>query len=187
MKILQGVEDIVRESCLNSSFYSATSWTHSKNVAEISRKLAAKNKGDQLIAYAAGLLHDIGSVRYGRENHHWTGARDAVVVLRGLGFTPSFIAKVCHCIYVHRSSVRIEYKSQEAKWVAAADAIDHFVMVDEMIAVTKRDMHLSESKAKIYLLKKFKRDWQKIPDSIKPLVQRDYKAAMLRIQKPRLF
>jgi putative nucleotidyltransferase with HDIG domain len=187
VKILQGVEDVVRESCLNSSFYSATSWTHSKNVAEISRKLALKNRGDQLVAQTAGLLHDIGSVRYGREDHHWTGARDAVVILKSFGFTPVFIAKVAHCIYTHRSSVRIKCKSAEALWVMAADAMDHFIRADEMIAVTKRDLSLSEPEARTYLLEKFARDWEKIPEEIKPLVLRDYRQALAAIQKPRLF
>ena len=187
MKVFQEVERIMKEACLSSSFYSATAWVHSQSVAEISKKLAAKNKGDQLVAYAAGLLHDLGSVRYGREKHHWTGARDAVIVLKSLGFSPSFMAKVAHCIYAHRGSVNCRRKSREAIWVAAADAIDHFDRVDELIAVTQRDLSLSEPDARIFLLEKFERDWEKIPDSTKPLVKKDYQKALLAIRKPRLF
>lgn len=187
MEIFSRVEGVVRDACLNSTFYSTSSWTHCRRVAEISRELAAKNKGDQLVAYAAGLLHDLGSVRYGRENHHWTGAKDSASLLKSLGFSPSFVAKVAHCVYVHRGSVKCRRKSREAIWVAAADAIDHFDKVDELIAVTQRDLSLAEPEARVFLAEKFERDWKKIPEEAKPLVKKRYRQALLAIRKPRLF
>jgi len=187
MQIFSEVERIVKQACVTSAFYPESSWVHSQNVAKIARSLAAKNKGNQLVAYAAGLLHDLGSVRYGRENHHWTGARDAAVILKSLGFAPSFVAKVTHCVYAHRGSVNVKRKTRESVWVAAADAIDHFVRIDELISVTKNDLLLEEADARIFLLEKFKRDWEKIPDEARPLVRKDYEKALSSLRKPRLF
>ena len=75
----RAIEEAVKKACFASPFYSETSWIHSHNTAKMARRFARTDGGNPEIAYLGGLLHDLGSIRYGRENHHWTGARDAVV------------------------------------------------------------------------------------------------------------
>lgn len=181
---IREIEKIIERDCQNSSFYDKNSWTHCLQTAEIARSLAMRNGGSSEIAYLGGLLHDLGSVRYGRDNHHLTGARDAVSVLKGFGFSPLFIAKVAHCVYAHRSSTKIKPKTVEATCVAAADAINHFERVEELLEVACGILGKNGEEAREWLMDKFKKDWEKIAPGIKPLVEADYKEACLKLQGP---
>ena len=183
--IVRKIESTVKRSCQNSSFYNETSWSHCLEVAQIARSLASKNGGNPEIAYLGGLLHDFGSVKYGRNNHHWTGARDAAFLLKSFGFAPSFIAKIIHCIYAHRSSLEIKKKTVEAACVAAADAIDHFEKTEELLSIARDNLNKSnEREAKDWVLEKFRKDWEKIPREIRPLVEENYREACRKLQWP---
>lgn len=178
------IEKIIERDCQNSSFYDKSSWVHCLRTAKIARSLAMRNGGSSEIAYLGGLLHDLGSVRYGRENHHLTGARDAVSILKGFDFLPFLIAKVAHCVYAHRGSQKIKPKTVEAICVAAADAINHFEMVEELLEAACGILGKNSEEAREWLTDKFKKDWEKIAPEIKPLVEANYKEACLKLQGP---
>lgn len=61
--------------------------------------LAEKLGADVEVVELAAWLHDIGSIIYGRENHHITGSKIAENKLRELGYPEDKIKEVVHCIF----------------------------------------------------------------------------------------
>ena len=59
---------------------------HIKVTVNIAKKLARKYKADIEVVEIAGWLHDIGSFRHGRKNHHITGVKIAENKLRQLKY-----------------------------------------------------------------------------------------------------
>lgn len=92
-------------------------------VRRISLSLGRKLKGNIEILEAASLLHDIGRIKYGDENHEIKSAEIADEILRKLGFEEEFIANVKLCIAEHRHSKDIIPSSIESKILRDADAI----------------------------------------------------------------
>jgi len=181
MDTIGKIERIVEAECQNSPFYSKTSWVHSLKTAEIAKSLAGRNGADPEVAYLGGLLHDLGSIRYGRDNHHLTGARDAAAIFRSLNSPARIIAEISHCVYAHRSSQSIHPKSPEALCVAAADAIDHFGRVEELLEVASGSLGKEGIESADWLREKFARDWQKIDPKFRPIAETNYKKAQEKL------
>ena len=60
------MERIIEEAkpiYLGSTFYTHTVWDHVLRVSKYAKDFAEKMGGDQFIAEAGGLLHDLGSAR----------------------------------------------------------------------------------------------------------------------------
>lgn len=92
-------------------------------VNRISLKLARKLNGDKEVLEAASLLHDIGRIKFGEEDHEIKSAEIAEEILNRLGFEKDFIEKVKICISEHRHSKDIYPTLLESKILRDADAI----------------------------------------------------------------
>ena len=90
------------------------------------RKLTEELGGDQEVVLLAAWLHDIGSIRYGRKDHHLTGAKIAQEKLKELNYPAKKIKQVQACIRHHRGSKASRRRSLEEKIVAEADALSSF-------------------------------------------------------------
>lgn len=88
--------------------------------------LGKKLNADLEIIELAAWLHDIGSIVFGRENHHVTSAEIAVKKLRELKYPEEKIEKVKLCILNHRGSVNNKKESVEEQIIADADAMSAF-------------------------------------------------------------
>ena len=86
------------------------------------------NEADRNVVEASAILHDIGRLKFGPENHEKTGAEEAVKILKTFGYEENFITKVKDCILSHRSGGK-GFDSKEAEIVANADVMSHFDMV----------------------------------------------------------
>lgn len=95
-------------------------------VTKYAKKLAQKLKANEELVEVAALLHDLGRVKYGDDDHELTGAKEAEKILPRLGYDQKFVAGVRHCIESHRSSAGPRPKTLEAKILANADGLCHF-------------------------------------------------------------
>lgn len=89
-------------------------------------RLAIKLNADEEIVEISAWMHDIGSIIYGRENHHITGAEIAEKKLKELSYPLEKIEKVKLCILNHRGSVNNHRVSLEEQIISDADAISNF-------------------------------------------------------------
>lgn len=149
---------------------------HINPVTNYAKALAKKLKADVALAEVTALLHDIGRVKYGDDNHHLTGAKEAEKILEQLNFKPEIIAKVKHSIEAHRSQEGPEPKTLEAKIIANADGMVHFDMLPLFFHWRSRKGEFDQSLG--WVIKKYQRSWHKkltLP-AAKKMVAAKYKA-----------
>ena len=87
MDIVQEIKKFVEEECkkpTNKYGYDAFLY-HFVPMVKYAEKLADELGGDKEVILIASWLHDIGSIVYGRENHHITGGKIAEEKLKKLG------------------------------------------------------------------------------------------------------
>ena len=180
--MINKVRKIVQEECQKSKRYSRYVWKlHIKVVADYAKKLARQLHANEEIAELGGLLHDIGSIKFGKDNHEITGQKEAEKILRSLNYPPRTIDRVKECIATHRTSKNIKPKTIEAEMVANADAMAHFDTVPALIRVGLQKENDDEIKAAAWVLGKLTSDWNKkltIPQA-KEMVRKKYQAAKL--------
>ncbi len=150
--------------------------------------LAKKLKANEEVVEISAYLHDITNSmkredvkEYVLKNdHHITGAKEAVRILREIGYDEEFIKKVEHCVLAHRGRSNIEPETKEAEIVACADAMSHFDTFLELVPLFSRTAGSFEAGI-IKLDEKIERDWNKklrIPET-KEIVKEKYKAIKL--------
>ena len=77
---------------------------HFLPTVDYAEKLADELYANKEIVLIAAWLHDIGSIVYGRKDHHITGAKIAEEKLKELGYPKEKIELVKKCILNHRGS-----------------------------------------------------------------------------------
>lgn len=169
---------MVEERCRNSCFYPYSVWEHSLDVAEKARLLAERVGANIEICWLGGLLHDIGAVVWGPENHHKTGAEITGEMLKNLSCPQGTISAVQHCIFAHRGSQSVERETIEAKVVASADAMSHFERINELIEVACGSLGKSPEEAREWVRAKIKRGWNKLMPEAKAMAQEAYDTAL---------
>ncbi len=149
-------------------------------VVKYSKLLARKLGANEELAEIGALLHDIGRIRVGEENHEITGPLEAEKILKGLNFSQTIIDEIKHCIESHRSSKDTKPRTIIAKIIANADAMAHFDIIPVLLQIGLERAGNIET-ATVWLMEKLERDWNKkltIPEA-KKLVQKKYQAAKL--------
>lgn len=102
-------------------------WRYHINVViKYAKKLGKIYNVDLEILELGALLHDIGRIKVGPENHHITGEKEAEKILEQYKYPKNIIKEIKHCIKSHRGSTDITPKTIFAKIIANADAIAHF-------------------------------------------------------------
>lgn len=91
----------VEERWRKNHFYPDTALRHLFDTAEKAKVLAEKVGADAEICWLAGLLHDIGAIESGPNDHHNTGAEIAGQMLKNLSYPQITIHAVQYCIRVH--------------------------------------------------------------------------------------
>lgn len=162
---------------LNSTFYFHTIWPHALAVAQYARDFATKLKGNVFVAEVAGILHDIGAAKFGKENHHITGAELATGIMLRCGCSAAHIGTVARAIYSHRGSQNIPLESIPAVCVAAGDAKDYFDNVGELWMVADESWGTLEMQKQAYISGKLARDWDKTDPRIKAMLDGTYEEA----------
>jgi len=130
---------------------------HISIVETLSTSLARKYGANEEIVRMAALLHDIGRIKFGPENHEETGAIEAEKILKELKVEAKKIEKIKECIKEHRHSKPTVPISLEAKVLKIADAYSHFKKPIEIVFMRVKEGASIEESLK-WMKEKLERD-----------------------------
>ncbi|MBM3200748.1 HD domain-containing protein, partial [Candidatus Woesearchaeota archaeon] len=93
-------------------------------------------EADKEVVKTGAWLHDVthlvGGYK-GKDEHNIASSKTAKEFLTSINFDKNKLKKVIHCIKAHRTSTPPEPRTKEAKIVASADNLAHFVMADFLV------------------------------------------------------
>ena len=185
--IVEKVRKFVEEECKKPSANYPTAYKyHFVYVHKHAKKLAEELNADSEIVELAAWLHDIGSILYGRADHHITGAEIAEKKLRELGYPEDRILLVKKCILNHRGSREKENIRDfiEAKILAEADSITAFDFVEGLFSAALVTEKLNREDAKESVRKKLQNKWNQLTlEESRKLVKPRYEAFMLLLNQ----
>ena len=146
-------------------------------------QLAEKLGADIEVVEIAAWLHDVGSILYGRENHHITGAEIAENKLKELNYPAEKIKKVKLCILNHRGSVNNSRESVEEQIISDADTISNFENISGIFKAAFVYENLNQGEAKISVREKLQRKYEQLYlEESREIVKPKYEAAMLLLK-----
>jgi len=185
MDVIGEVRNCVKTECEkpSSRYGMGPFYDHFEFVVKYAKDLAKKKNADEEIVTIAAWLHDIGSIMYGRENHHETGCEIAEKLLLELNYPKSKIERVKLCIFNHRGSNNFERKSIEEQIVAEADVMSNFDNLAGIFKAAYVYEKLSQSEAKKSICEKLTRKWKQLHfEESKKTIKPKYEAAMLLLK-----
>jgi uncharacterized protein len=185
MNIVNEIKKFVKSECKKpSSKYGYEPFSfHFKPMAEYAEKLTDQLGGDKEIVLIAAWLHDIGSIIYGREDHHITGAKIAEEKLKELGYSDEKIELVKQCILNHRGSKHNERKSLEEKIIAEADVMSNFDNIAGIFKAAFVYENKNQGEARDSVRRKLERKWRQLHfENSKKIVKPKFEAAMLLLK-----
>ena len=150
---------------------------HIKYVVENAVRLANEYGADVEIVELGALLHDIAMPsEYGeREQHNIYGAEIAEQLLTKLNYPKERIEQVKNCVLNHRGSKDRPRNTIEEQCVADADVIAHFDCIPSLFSLAYKEMNLSISDGKEYVKKKLERDYNKLSERTRKILEDRYK------------
>jgi len=180
-KLTEKIREFVEGECMKpTSKYGYEPYEfHFIPVVRYSVVLARELGADEEVVELAGWLHDIGSIIYGREEHHITSQEIAERKLREFGYPEDRIRKVCYCIASHRGSQGIPRESTEAQILADADSMAHFDDVGGLFKAAFVFEGKTQKDGTFSVLNKLKNSYQKLSPPARKIVQSKFEAAML--------
>jgi len=185
MDIVQEIKTFVEDECKKpSSKYGYEPFTsHFIPMVFYADQLADKLGGDKELILVAAWLHDIGSIIYGRMDHHITGAEIAQEKLREFRYPEEKIDLVKKCILNHRGSHPSDKQSIEEQIIAEADAISNFDNLPGIFNAAFVYEGLNQIEAKESVRQKLERKWDQLQlEESKDLVRLKYEAVILLLK-----
>ncbi len=186
MNIIQEIKNFVKTECKKpESTYGYDAFIyHFIPMAKYSEKLTDELGGDKEIVLLAAWLHDIGSIRHGRKDHHLTGAKIAEQKLKDLEYPAEKIELIKRCILHHRGSQHSTRESIEEKIIAEADTLACFDDIPGIFqAAFCWEGHKSRESAKIAVKEKLERKWNQLHfEQSKKMIKPKYEAIMLLLE-----
>jgi len=180
--MIEKVRSLVKKECIEQDPIYQQDWKyHVSLVAKYSKLLAERTGADAELAELGALLHDIGRIRFGPENHEITGANEAEKILKDLNCPKETIAEIRHCIESHRGSGTVKPKTKVAQIIANADAMAHFDAIPFLLQVALKNENGDIEKAVSWVHDKIERDWNKkmtLPEA-KEIMKEKYEAIKL--------
>jgi HD superfamily phosphodiesterase len=157
-KILE-IKMMVEKECANNNrlwFYK----THLLAVEKFARILLKKlPRADKDIVMLGVWLHDLQRVRKLKGDHSKIGAREAIKLMKDFKYDLKTIKKVKEIILSHTCGTKLLPKTIEAKILASADAMSHYVndFFLQIAVLGQRDLE----NYKVWALEKLNRDYNK--------------------------
>jgi uncharacterized protein len=185
MDIVKKIRDFVEDECRKpSSKYGYEPFpSHFVLVAEYAEKLISELGGDKEITLIAAWLHDIGSIVYGRKDHHITSAKIAEEKLKELDYPQEQAEKVKDCIVSHRGSRDIKPKTIEAQILIEADTLSAFDDLAGLFQAALVYEKLSRKEAKDSVRQKLENKWKQLRfEKSRQIIKPKYDAAMLLLK-----
>jgi uncharacterized protein len=179
--IVEEIKKFVEEECKKpTSKYGHEPFEfHFIPMVNYAKLLAKELNADLEVVEIAGWLHDIGSIIYGRENHHITGAEIAEKKLSELNYPAEKIKLVKKCILNHRGSREDIRETIEEQIIADADAMSNFDNISGIFKAAFVFENQTQGEAKKSTLKKLKNKWNQLSDRSKELVRTKYDAVII--------
>ena len=186
VEIVEEVRKFVEDECEKHSLEKEILENHFKPVVNYCRLISEGliKEGNEIDLEAlelAAWLHDIGSIIFGRENHHVTGAEVAEKELQKLNYPQEKIKKIKKCILNHRGSQQNNRESIEEKILVDADAIPCFDHIEgQFLWVIEADGIKKQKEVKEKVKSKMINSWNKLSfEESRELIKPKYEAAML--------
>jgi putative nucleotidyltransferase with HDIG domain len=152
---------------------------HQVVVVKYAKLLAKKLGADEEMAELGALLHDIGRIRHGPDDHDVTGVPEAEKILKQVGYPKRVIEEIKHCVEAHRGSKDIPRRTLVAEIVANADAMAHFDIMPRIFH--KNVFGLEFPEIVRWFRDKVDRNWNKkltLPEA-REMVREKYEAIVL--------
>lgn len=182
MSILEKIMLFVKEECdkPTSKYGDEPFEFHFIPMVDYCKILNDRYGGNREIILIAAWLHDLGSIIYGREDHHITGAKIAEEKLRELSYPEEKIKLVKKCILNHRGSMNTKRESIEEKIIAEADVLSNFENIAGIFKAAYVYENQTQGEAKISTREKLKRKYNQLHfEESKKIIAPKYEAAML--------
>jgi len=182
MNIIQKVKKFVKDECIKpTSKYGYEPFPfHFVPMVKHAEKLAEELGGDKEVILIAAWLHDIGSIIYGREDHHITGAEIAEKKLKELKYPKKKIELVKKCILNHRGSQENNRKTIEEQIIAEADSLSNFDNIAGIFKAAFIYENLTQGEANSAVRRKLENKYKQLHlENSKRIIRPKYKAAML--------
>ena len=181
--IIEEIRKYVEEECKKpTSKYGYDPYLfHFISVHDYAKQLSKKLNADVEVVELAAWLHDIGSIIYGRENHHITSAEIAEKKLRELNYPKIKIEQIKKCILNHRGSVNNLRGTVEEQIIADADVMSHFDNIAGIFMAAFFE-NKNQGEAKISARNKLTNSWNKLSSESKEIIKLKFEAAMLLLK-----
>lgn len=182
MSIIDAIKQFVEKECKKpTSAYGYEPFPfHLIPTVNYAQQLCNELGGDKEIIILAAWLHDIGSIRHGRKDHHINGAKIAKQKLTELNYPPKKIEHICTCIHNHRGSLTNERKTIEEKIIADADTMSAFDNLSGLFKAAFTYENLTQDNAQKSVLKKLTNKYNKLHfEQSKKIIKPKFKAAKL--------
>jgi uncharacterized protein len=179
--IVEQIRKFVEEECKKpTSKYGYEPYEfHFIPVYNYATELAKRLGADIEVVQIAALLHDIGSIIEGRENHHITGAKIAEQKLKELKYDKNKIELVKKCILNHRGSVKANKESKEEQIIADADSMSSFDNLPGIFKAAFVYENKNQGEAKKSVKTKLANCYEKLSPEAQKIIKPKYDAAML--------
>lgn len=181
MNIIEEIKKFVEvESLKPTSKYGYEPFLyHFTPVVKYAEELAEKLGANKEVVIIAAWLHDIGSVIYGREDHHLTGAKIAEEKLNELGYPKEKTELVKKCILNHRGSQKNNPTTIEERIIADADALSNFDNIPGIFKAAFIYEKMDQKEAKEAVRKKLENKWNQLNfEDSKNIIRPKYEAIM---------
>ena len=186
MEIIERIRQLVEDECRKStSKYGFEPYgNHFVPVVKYAKLLAQETGADEEVVEIAAWIHDIGSIMYGREAHHLTGARIAEEKLREFGYPEERISLVRDCVLHHRGSRGSEPQTIEEQIVAEADSISAFDNIEGIFKAALVYEKMTQDEARISVLNKMTNKWNQLRfEKSKEVINPKYKAVRILLER----
>lgn len=183
--MIDKIKKFVEDECKKpTSKYGYEPFTyHFVPMVNYATALALELKADKEIVIISAWLHDIGSIIYGREDHHITSTKEAEKLLKKLKYPQEKIEHVKKCILNHRGSIKNDCVSTEEKIISDADAMSAFDNLSGIFKAAFVYENLDQGKAASSVRQKLSNKWSQLYfDKSKELIRPRYEAAMLLLK-----
>ena len=180
-EIVEKIRKFVEEECRKpSSNYGFEPYeAHFIPVVKYAKELAVKKNVDVESIEIAAWLHDIGSIIYGRKNHHITGAEIAEKKLKELNYPQEKIELIKKCILNHRGSLASQRESVEEQIIAEADAMSNFDNLSGIFKAAFIFENHNQFSAKEAVRIKLNNKWNQLSSESQEIIKPKYDAVNL--------
>lgn len=183
MNIIEKVIKIIENDAKKkTNFFGIGGFEHILDVNKYAKLLANKRNADEEVVQLAALFHDYSSLldkKYIKEHKVHSGIKAEEILLK-FHYPKEKIEIIKDAIYCHRGSKKRRKKTIEAKCLADADAMAHFVEIPDLFYLAYATYKIKNRKeAKKFVREKLGRSWGKISPDAKQLIKKEYQAAKI--------